>query len=110
MKLAKPFLTISKQTNSHYRHSSIYAVNVGTQKKRGSKNRLNRGYLVVLALDQKSPVFRFLSTNWDTIQLMKVVPKVRLTKYEGLDIQIHIVLAPWDMDRKAIHSLSHKYS
>ena len=32
-----------------YRHSSIYAVNMGTQKKnRGSKNRVNRGYLVVL--------------------------------------------------------------
>ena len=32
-----------------YRHSSIYAVNVGTQKQtRGSKNRVNRGYLVVL--------------------------------------------------------------
>ena len=32
-----------------YRHSSLYAVNVGTQvKNRGSKNRVNRGYLVVL--------------------------------------------------------------
>ena len=32
-----------------YRHSSIYAVNVGTQiKNHGSKNRVNRGYLVVL--------------------------------------------------------------
>ena len=32
-----------------YRHSSIYAVNVGTQeKKRGSKNRINWDYLVVL--------------------------------------------------------------
>ena len=32
-----------------YRHSKIYAVNVGKQKKnRGSKNRVNRGYLVVL--------------------------------------------------------------
>ena len=32
-----------------YRHSSIYAVNVGTQKKKGrSKNRINRGYLVGL--------------------------------------------------------------
>ena len=32
-----------------YRHSSIYAVNVGTQNKnRGSKNCVNRGYLVVL--------------------------------------------------------------
>ena len=33
----------------HYRHSSIYAVNVGTHtKNRGSKNRVTRGYLVVL--------------------------------------------------------------
>ena len=33
----------------YYRHSSIYAVNVGTQKQnRGSKNRVNRGYLLVL--------------------------------------------------------------
>ena len=32
-----------------YRHSLIYAVNVGThKKKRGSKNPINRGYLVVL--------------------------------------------------------------
>ena len=32
-----------------YRHSSIYAVNVGIQKKnQGSKNRINRGYLLVL--------------------------------------------------------------
>ena len=32
-----------------YRHSSIYAVNVGTQNKNcGSKNRVNQGYLVVL--------------------------------------------------------------
>ena len=32
-----------------YRHSSIYAVNVGAQKQtRGSKNCVNRGYLVVL--------------------------------------------------------------
>ena len=32
-----------------YRHSSIYAVNVGTQKRnRGSKTCVNRGYLVVL--------------------------------------------------------------
>ena len=32
-----------------YRHSLIYAVNVGTHKKtRRSKNRVNRGYLVVL--------------------------------------------------------------
>ena len=32
-----------------YRHSSIYAVNVGTKKKnRRSKNHVNRGYLVVL--------------------------------------------------------------
>ena len=32
-----------------YRHSLIYTVNVGTQRKsRGSKNRVNRGYLVVL--------------------------------------------------------------
>ena len=32
-----------------YRHSLIYAVNMGTQKKNcGSKNRVNRGYLVVL--------------------------------------------------------------
>ena len=28
--------------------SSIYALNIGTQKKRWSKNRVNRGYLVVL--------------------------------------------------------------
>ena len=33
---------------SMYRHSSIYAVNVGTQKNRRSKNRINRGYLVVI--------------------------------------------------------------
>ena len=32
-----------------YRHSSIYAVNMGTQKKNlGSKNSVNRSYLVVL--------------------------------------------------------------
>ena len=32
-----------------YRHSSIYAVNVGTQEKKCvSKNCVNRGYLVVL--------------------------------------------------------------
>ena len=32
-----------------YRHSSIYAVNVGTRKKKAeSKNPVNRGYLVVL--------------------------------------------------------------
>ena len=32
-----------------YRHSSIYAVNVETEKKnRRSKNRVNQGYLVVL--------------------------------------------------------------
>ena len=31
-----------------YRHSSIYPVNVGTcAKKRGSKNHINQGYLVV---------------------------------------------------------------
>ena len=31
-----------------YRHSSIYAVNVETQKEnRGSKNRVNQGYLLV---------------------------------------------------------------
>ena len=34
---------------SLYRHSSIYAVNAGTHiKNHGSKNRVNRGYLVVL--------------------------------------------------------------
>ena len=33
----------------YYRHSSIYAGNVGTQKKnRGSKHCVNRGYLVVV--------------------------------------------------------------
>ena len=37
------------QWSKLYRHSSIYAVNVGTQKEnRGSKNRVNRGYLLVL--------------------------------------------------------------
>ena len=36
-------------SNVAYRHSSIYAVNVGTHKKAAeSKNRINRGYLVVL--------------------------------------------------------------
>ena len=36
-------------TKFEYRHSSIYAVNVGTQKKNHMiKNRVNRGYLVVL--------------------------------------------------------------
>jgi hypothetical protein len=32
----------------YYRHSSIYAVDVGTQKNSGSKNFVNRDYLVVL--------------------------------------------------------------
>ena len=35
-------------TKYKYRHSSIYADNMGTQKKnRGSKNHVNQGYLVV---------------------------------------------------------------
>jgi hypothetical protein len=38
-----------KVSTNQYRHSLIYAVNMGTQKKnRGSKNRVNLGYLVVL--------------------------------------------------------------
>ena len=41
-------------TNHNYRHSSIYTVNVGTQKEnRRSKNRVNQGYLVVLTLHRK---------------------------------------------------------
>ena len=36
-------------TVTTYRHSSIYAANVGTQGKNcGSNNHVNRGYLVVL--------------------------------------------------------------
>ena len=43
------FFTRSCHKSKKYRHSLIYAVNVGSQKKnRGSKNRVNRGYLVVL--------------------------------------------------------------
>jgi hypothetical protein len=38
-----------KSLTKNYRHSLIYAVNVGTPKKTcGSKNRLNQGYVVVL--------------------------------------------------------------
>ena len=41
----KPFTEVKPM----YRHSSIYAVNMGTQiKNRGSKNHVNLGYLVVL--------------------------------------------------------------
>ena len=39
---------------SMYRHSSIYAVNVGTHKKtEESENRVNRGYLVVVLKGRK---------------------------------------------------------
>ena len=38
----------TKQTKNMYRHSLVYAFNVGTQKKTRSKNRVNRGYLVVI--------------------------------------------------------------
>ena len=60
--LSQAFLLISNFTNglglhqflgtkttetNKYRHSSIYAVNMETQNKnRGSKNRVNRGYLI----------------------------------------------------------------
>ena len=40
------FDTIGCYLQEKYMHSSIFAVNMGTQKKRGSKNRVNRGYLV----------------------------------------------------------------
>ena len=42
-----------------YRHSSIYTVNVGTQKKCGSKNRVNRGYLDFLNFRYKYHLFPF---------------------------------------------------
>ena len=48
MKYVDIFYTMAN-TESLYRHSLIYAVNVGTQiKNHGSKNRVNRGYLVVI--------------------------------------------------------------
>ena len=41
----------------HYRHSSIYAVNVRTHtKNHESKNRLNRGYLVVDTTGEKNRI------------------------------------------------------
>ena len=43
------FLELFKTFKNDHRHSSIYAVNMGTEtKNRGSKNRVNRDYLVVL--------------------------------------------------------------
>ena len=70
-----------------YRHFSIYAVNMGTQKKnRGSKNRVNRGYLkygfhkkyfrkseTLTSWTLFSPVFFQISADWWKIYFYKKI-------------------------------------